>query len=91
MPTMPQPLSPQCQLVIDYLKSGRSLTPMIAMISLGVASLTSRVAELRQVKDAEGKQVYPVKDKWEEDHHKRRYKKYWMGEKEPADEAVPSA
>ena len=84
-------MSPQSALILDYLKSGRALTPMVALVSLGVASLTSRVAELRKLKDASGKRLYVINDKWDKDHFKRRYKKYWMGEKEPADEAVPSA
>lgn len=72
------PLTPQAQLVLDYLSSGRELTPLIAMVNLGVASLTARIAELRR----HGLEVY---DKWSEDHFKKRYKKYWMEKRREAD------
>jgi hypothetical protein len=64
-------LSPQTKLVLEYLTSGRELTGMIAMMTLGVVSLTSRVAELR-------KAGFKIDGKWSEDHFKRRYMKYWM-------------
>lgn len=67
----PEGLSPQTKLVLEYLISGRELTGMIAMMTLGVVSLTSRVAELR-------KAGVVVNGKWSEDHFKRRYMKYWM-------------
>lgn len=71
MSTNEKGLSPQTKLVLEYLQSGRELTGMIAFMNLGVASLTSRVAELR-------KAGIPVQDKMSTDHFKRRYKKYWM-------------
>ena len=64
-------ISPQAQLVLDYMKSGRLMTPMVAMISLAVSSLTARVAELRRA-------GYEIEDKWDKDHHNRRYKTYWL-------------
>lgn len=64
-------LSPQAALVLEYLESNRELTGMIAFMTLGVVSVTSRVAELR-------KAGYDIKDKWSQDHFERRYKKYWL-------------
>lgn len=78
--TTPQPtpegITTQAKLVLDYLKAGRSLTPMIAMMSLGVGSLTARIAELRSAG------VF-ISDEWSKDHFKRRYKTYWLGEEKP--------
>lgn len=71
-------ITPQAALVLDYLSSYRKLTPIIAHMTLGVASLTARIAELR----ANG---YPdIKDIWSHDHFNRRYKVYWM-EAKPTD------
>ncbi len=71
-PSKPTGISPQAALVLDYLTAGRKLTPLIAHMTLGVASLTARIAELR-------KHGYTsIKDQWEVDHFNRRYKAYWM-------------
>ncbi len=40
-------------------------------MTLGVASLTARIAELREY-------GYAIADKWDADHFNRRYKTYWM-------------
>lgn len=64
-------ITPQAALVLDYLKSGRSMSPMIAMVSLSVSSLTARIAELRRA-------GYDIEDRWDKDHHQRRYKTYWL-------------
>lgn len=81
-PSTPQPtpegITAQAQLVLDYLKAGRTLTPMIAMVSLGIGSLTSRIAELR-------KAGVEIGDEWYKDHFKRRYKTYWLGKEKPFD------
>jgi hypothetical protein len=42
----PAPLTPQAQLVLDYLKSGRTLTNLIAMTSLRVYALPRRISDL---------------------------------------------
>jgi len=68
------PLTPQAALVLDYLTSGRKLTPLVAHMTLGVASLTARIAELRNA-------GHKIADQWDADHFNRRYKSYWM----PAD------
>jgi hypothetical protein len=39
-------LTPQAQMVLDYLKSGRTLTNLIAMTSLRVYALPRRIADL---------------------------------------------
>lgn len=72
-------ITPQAALVLDYLSSekGRKLTPLIAHTTLGVASLTARIAELR----GEG---YKIEDRWDADHFNRRYKSYWIAV--PADD-----
>ena len=72
-------LSPQDRLVYDYLMSGRALTSLVAMVNLGVGSLTARIATLRRI----GLQIM---DEWAEDHFKRRYKKYQI-DKETTDGA----
>lgn len=72
-------LAPQAKLVFDYLMSKRKLTPLIAITNLGVASLTTRISELR------GRGM-AIKDKWAHDHHGRRYKVYWVAQEGEADE-----
>lgn len=67
----PGTITPQAALVLDYLTSGRKLTPLVAHMTLGVASLTARIAELR-------KNGHTIQDAWEADHFNRRYKGYWM-------------
>lgn len=74
-------LAPQARLVFDYLMSSRKLTPLIAITNLGVASVTTRISELR------GKGM-KIMDEWANDHHGRRYKVYWV-EKTPAPEEQP--
>jgi hypothetical protein len=69
-------LTAQAKLVLAYLNERRTLTPMIAMISLGVGSLTARIAELR-------KAGYDIGDEWVKDHFNRRYKTYWLGTERP--------
>ena len=73
MTTTDKAITPQAALVLDYLSSqpGRRLTPLIAHTTLGVASLTARIAELRS-------RGYNIADSWEADHFQRRYKAYWM-------------
>lgn len=64
-------LMPQARLVFDYLASGRSLTNLVAMANLGVANLTTRIAELR-------KRGVKIAGEWKRDHNDRRYKSYSM-------------
>lgn len=62
-------LTPHQRLIIEYLEAGRTLTNQIAINSLGVGSLTSRVAELRAL-------GFDIKDEAGKDHFGNRYKKY---------------
>lgn len=62
-------LTPQDKLVYDYLMSGRALTSLVAMVNLGVGSLTARIATLRKL-------GLKIADEWAADHFNRRYKKY---------------
>lgn len=62
------------QVVIDYLKKGRTLTNKVALTCLGVGSLSSRIAELRRL-------GYPITDALEEDTLTgRNFKKYRLPE-----------
>jgi hypothetical protein len=70
-------LTPQAALVLDYLKTGRHLTNLVALTNLGIGSLTRRITELRNA-------GYAVKDQWGQDHFERRYKRYWMVKQEEA-------
>lgn len=62
-------LSTQCTILLDYLRSGRHVSNMIALVSLGIGSLSSRVAELR----AHG---YDVAGESKLDTNGRRYNSY---------------
>lgn len=73
-----KPLSPQADIILHYLKSGRELTPLIAHITLGIASLTSRMSELNAMRGDDGKHLYRIDSEWRTDGFERRYKAYWM-------------
>lgn len=64
-------LSPQARLVYEYLASGRTLTNLIGMANLGVADITTRIAELR-------KRGVEIIGEWKRDSRDRRYKSYSM-------------
>lgn len=64
-------LNPQESLVYEYLQKGKTLTNMIAIVSLGVGSLTARIAGLRRL-------GLEIADEWAEDHFNKRYKRYWV-------------
>lgn len=65
----PRSLSPQAQLLLDYMGQGRSLTNLIALTVLGVGSVSTRIAELRAL-------GYDIKSEPCEDHRGKRYVKY---------------
>lgn len=74
--------SPQLTLVIEYLKSGRGLSGLIAHTVLGVTSLTTRIAELR-------KMGLPIAGKWHKDHSGKRFMVYKFDPtSEPTDEPL---
>lgn len=62
-------LSPQQKLIMDYLNRGRTITNKVAMIALGVGSLSSRIAELRKL-------GFMITDEVEYDHNNVPFKKY---------------
>ena len=68
-------MKPQTRLVLDYLLAKgnngrrRTVTTAIAMNSIGVGSLSSRIAELRSL-------GYVIKDEWRKDYYGARYKRY---------------
>jgi hypothetical protein len=64
-------ITPQAALVLDYLTVRGEITPVIAHMTLGVASLTARIAELR-------KAGYKIDGEWKADHYHRRYMSYSM-------------
>lgn len=43
----PKSMSPQATQVLAYLKSGKGLSNLIALNTLGIGSLSSRIAELK--------------------------------------------
>lgn len=70
-------MSPQAQIILNHLQQGRGITPLIAHATLGVASLTSRIAELRKAgADIEGE--------WKVDAFNRRYMEYRLGQPAPS-------
>ncbi len=62
-------LSTQQSLIVSYLQKGHTLTTQIAMVSLGIQSLSSRVAELRKL-------GYVIEADPAKDYHGRSYLKY---------------
>lgn len=64
-------LGPQQRLVYDYLMSGRRLTRQVAINTLGVQEVTTRIAELRKL-------GLDIKDEWRRDFADTRYKSYWV-------------
>lgn len=64
-------LAPQQKLVYDYLMSGRTLSTMIAITSLAVGDVRTRVAELRKLGVA-------ISKEWAEDFQGGKYKKYFI-------------
>lgn len=64
-------LTKQQQVILDYMKPGRTLTNIVAITCLGVGSLSSRVAELRR-------KGYPINAERDVDGFGRSYFKYTM-------------
>lgn len=72
----PKALTPQAQLVLEKLtRNGTRLDPLTAHMTLGVASLTARIAELRNAGHA-------IEGEWEVDHLNRRHMVYWIDKAE---------
>lgn len=64
-------LGPQQRLVYDYLMTGRHLTRQVAINTLNVQEVTTRIAELRKL-------GLDVEDQWKRDFSGTRYKAYWV-------------
>lgn len=71
MSQLPLKLSTQQDIVVQYLKTGHTLTTLIAMTNLGIASLSSRVAELRAL-------GYDIEGEDKLDFNGRRYVAYTL-------------
>lgn len=67
-PPHPRSMKPQTRFVLNYLRK-RKLSTFIAVNSLGVASLSSRIAELRRL-------GFKISDEWKHDFDRQRYKRY---------------
>jgi hypothetical protein len=50
-------LTPQQERVMDYLKTGSTLTNVVALAALKIGSLSKRIAELRRM-------GYPITGRW---------------------------
>lgn len=80
-----KPLTPQAQTIWDILKTGRTITPLIAMTTLGISSLTSRISEIRrnaevqESLEANGQVLFAA---FADDLNGRRYKEYYLRDKE---------
>lgn len=64
-------LSPQQRLIYDYLQTGRRLTRQVAINTLSVQEVTTRISELR-------KKGLDIKSEWKRDFSDIRYKSYWV-------------
>lgn len=78
----PKTLSPQAHMVLEYLRSGRGLSNLIAINVLGTGSLSSRIAELRAL----GFDIHG--DRREDPVHHRSYKVYKL-RSEPSKKRSP--
>ena len=70
-------LSPQQREVYDYLMTGRRLTRQIAINTMSVQDITTRISELRKL----GLNVQP---EWKRDFNETRYKSYHVDRGEKA-------
>jgi hypothetical protein len=66
-------LTAQQQLLVDYMKAGRTLTTQIALVQLGIMSLSSRIAELRAM-------GYDIQSERKEDFHGSSYYSYTLAD-----------
>lgn len=73
-------LSPQQRLIYDYLMTGRSLTRQVAINTLNVQEVTTRISELRKL-------GLEIKSEFSKDFSGTRYKKYWVEVEKKADAA----
>lgn len=64
-------LSPQQRTVYDYLMTGRQLTRQVAINTLNIQEVTTRIAELRKL-------GLDIKSEFKKDFGGTRYKTYWV-------------
>ncbi|MER9178956.1 helix-turn-helix domain-containing protein [Mesorhizobium sp. M0767] len=64
-------LSAQQRLVYDYLMTGRQLTRQVAINTLNIQEVTTRISELR-------KMGLDVQSEFKKDFGGTRYKAYWV-------------
>lgn len=64
-------LSPQQRLIYDYLMTGRALTRQVAINTLNVQEVTTRISELKRL-------GLEIKSQFSKDFGGTRYKKYWV-------------
>lgn len=64
-------LGPQQRTVYDYLMAGRQLTRQVAINTLNIQEVTTRIAELRKL-------GLDIKSEWKRDFGGTRYKTYWV-------------
>lgn len=64
-------LGPQQRLVYDYLMTGRQLSRQVAINTLGVQEVTTRISELNKL-------GLDIKSEWKRDFGGTRYKAYWV-------------
>lgn len=64
-------LGPQQRTVYDYLMTGRHLTRQVAINTLGIQEVTTRIAELRKL-------GLDIKSEWKRDFGGTRYKTYFI-------------
>ena len=71
-------MSPQCQMVLQYMSDYGSITARDASYDLGVYRLASRISDLRR----KGYDISSKMESVENRYGKRvRYKRYWITEK----------
>ncbi|WP_181166928.1 helix-turn-helix domain-containing protein [Mesorhizobium sp. B2-8-3] len=64
-------LGPQQRLVYDYLMTGRQLSRQVAINTLGVQEVTTRISELNKL-------GLDIQTEWKRDFGGTRYKAYWV-------------
>ncbi|MCC5780557.1 hypothetical protein H7H48_15960 [Nitratireductor sp. B36] len=64
-------LGPQQRLVYDYLMTGRQLSRQVAINTLNVQEVTTRISELKKL-------GLDIKSEWKRDFGGTRYKAYWV-------------
>ncbi|MBK1871549.1 helix-turn-helix domain-containing protein [Aestuariivirga sp. YIM B02566] len=69
---IPDNIRGQKRMILEYLMTGRTLTPVVALTTMGIGSLTKRIQELRGL----GQHITGT---WKTDHFGRSYMSYRLG------------